>query len=115
MWPATGRPPPTNPHLTPPHPPAGALAEYVKEEVNCRLLSTCADQLRYATVRAEPEWGVLGKRLGKAMGAVAAGVKALGMEQVGAGGGLGAQGCCAWGLPHQGHSRGRSATACPAL
>lgn len=32
------------------------------------------------SVRAEPEWGVLGKRLGKAMAAVAKAVKALPME-----------------------------------
>eukprot|EP00887_Chlorella_sp_A99_P005236 scaffold1.g5236.t1 len=58
------------------------LAEYVREEVNCRELSTCADPARYATVRAEPEWGVLGKRLGQAMGLVAKGVKELTMEQI---------------------------------
>lgn len=31
-------------------------------------------------MRAEPEWGLLGKRLGKAMAAVAKAVKALPME-----------------------------------
>ena len=38
----------------------------------------CCDQP--CSVRAEPEWGVLGKRLGKSMGAVAKAVKALPME-----------------------------------
>lgn len=36
------------------------------------------------SVRAEPEWGVLGKRLGKQMAAVAKAVKSLSMEVRGA-------------------------------
>ena len=67
----------TAPRLSPP---AGELREYVAEEVNVRCLTPCADPLRYCTVRAEPEWGVLGKRLGRAMAAVAKAVKALPME-----------------------------------
>lgn len=34
----------------------------------------------HCSVRAEPEWGVLGKRLGKQMAAVAKAVKTLGMD-----------------------------------
>jgi hypothetical protein len=61
-------------------PPAGELKEYVAEEMNVRALTPCADPLRYATLRAEPEWGVLGKRLGKAIGGVAKAVKDLSLE-----------------------------------
>ncbi|KAI7845602.1 hypothetical protein COHA_000889 [Chlorella ohadii] len=60
----------------------GELREYVAEEVNVRALTPCADPLKYCSVRAEPEWGVLGKRLGKAMAAVAKAVKALPMEDI---------------------------------
>jgi isoleucyl-tRNA synthetase len=63
---------------------AGELACYVTEEVNVRELATCADVAAYASVRAEPNWGALGKRLGKAMGAVSAGVKALSAAQIAA-------------------------------
>ncbi|PRW58449.1 isoleucine--tRNA cytoplasmic isoform B [Chlorella sorokiniana] len=60
----------------------GELREYVAEEVNVRALTPCADPLKYCSVRAEPEWGVLGKRLGKAMASVAKAVKALPMEDI---------------------------------
>ena len=60
--------------------PAGELREYVGEEVNVRSLTPCADPMRYCTVRALPEFQALGKRLGKAMAAVAKGVAALGVE-----------------------------------
>lgn len=50
------------------------------EELNLRALTPCADPLRYATLLAEPEWGVLGKRLGKAMGGVAKAVRDLSLE-----------------------------------
>ena len=36
-------------------------------ELNVRVLETCSDQLKYATLRAEPDWQALGKRLGKAL------------------------------------------------
>ena len=49
-----------------------------------RCLETCADPLEYATLRAEPQWPVLGRRLGKDMGAVGAAVKALTAEQLSA-------------------------------
>ncbi|KAL4432409.1 hypothetical protein ABPG77_001708 [Micractinium sp. CCAP 211/92] len=60
----------------------GELREYVAEEVNVRVLTPCADPLKYCSVRAEPEWGVLGKRLGKQMAAVAKAVKSLSMEDI---------------------------------
>ncbi|KAG6741377.1 hypothetical protein POTOM_054611 [Populus tomentosa] len=56
---------------------AGKLKEYVLEELNVRSLIPCNDTLKYASLRAEPEFSVLGKRLGKSMGAVAKEVKAM--------------------------------------
>eukprot|EP00250_Pteridium_aquilinum_P020701 c24911_g4_i1 orf=421-4026(-) len=55
----------------------GKLGEYVREELNVRLLVRCSDPLKYASLRAEPDYSLLGKRLGKAMGAVAKEVKSL--------------------------------------
>jgi isoleucyl-tRNA synthetase len=55
----------------------GELAVYVQEELNVRTLTPCADPLRYATLRAEPDWSLLGKRLGRQMAAVGAAVRAL--------------------------------------
>ncbi|GAB4817754.1 hypothetical protein N2152v2_004800 [Parachlorella kessleri] len=60
----------------------GELREYVTEEMNVRLLTPCNDPQQYCTLRAEPEWQVLGKRLGKQMGAVAAAARALSAEQL---------------------------------
>ncbi len=60
----------------------GELAEFVEGELNVRSLTGCADQQAYATLRAEPEFQILGKRLGKGMGAVAAAVRALGNEDI---------------------------------
>ncbi|KAH8484228.1 hypothetical protein H0E87_028603 [Populus deltoides] len=56
---------------------AGKLKEYVLEELNVRSLIPCKDTLKYASLRAEPEFSVLGKRLGKSMGVVAKEVKAM--------------------------------------
>ncbi|CAB4293835.1 unnamed protein product [Prunus armeniaca] len=50
---------------------AGKLREYVLEELNVRSLVPCNDTLKYASLRAEPDFSVLGKRLGKSMGVVA--------------------------------------------
>jgi hypothetical protein len=65
------------PRSTPATPPAagalrapGELAEYVRSELNVAELAVCADVLAYAELAAEPEWGTLGKRLGKDMGKV---------------------------------------------
>ena len=46
---------------------SGELKDYVCSELNVRVLETCSDQLKYATLRAEPDWQALGKRLGKAL------------------------------------------------
>ncbi|OMP04628.1 Aminoacyl-tRNA synthetase, class Ia [Corchorus olitorius] len=61
---------------------AGKLSEYVKEELNIRNLDTCKDPLKYACLRAEPDFSVLGKRLGKSMGEVAKNVKAMSQEDI---------------------------------
>lgn len=61
---------------------AGKLREYVLEELNIRSLIPCDDTLKYASLRAEPDFSVLGKRLGKAMGVVAKEVKAMSQEDI---------------------------------
>lgn len=61
---------------------AGELKEYVVEEVNVRSLKTCADPLQYCTLRAEPDYPSLGKRLGKGMAKVGKAVKSMSIEQI---------------------------------
>ncbi|PQM40320.1 isoleucine--tRNA ligase cytoplasmic [Prunus yedoensis var. nudiflora] len=61
---------------------AGKLREYVLEELNIRSLVPCNDTLKYASLRAEPDFSVLGKRLGKSMGVVAKEVKAMSQESI---------------------------------
>ncbi|EOY07019.1 TRNA synthetase class I (I, L, M and V) family protein isoform 2 [Theobroma cacao] len=61
---------------------AGKLREYVLEELNIRSLVPCNDTLKYASLRAEPDFSVLGKRLGKSMGVVAKEVKAMSQEDI---------------------------------
>ncbi|CAN6722905.1 unnamed protein product [Malus baccata var. baccata] len=60
----------------------GKLREYVLEELNVRSLVPCNDTLKYASLRAEPDFSVLGKRLGKSMGVVAKEVKAMSQESI---------------------------------
>ncbi|GBF99525.1 hypothetical protein Rsub_11959 [Raphidocelis subcapitata] len=62
----------------------GELREYVESELNVRSVETCADPLEYAVLKAVPEWQVLGKRLGRDMGRVGEGIKALGAGQLAA-------------------------------
>ncbi|KAG2726074.1 hypothetical protein I3760_01G095100 [Carya illinoinensis] len=61
---------------------AGKLREYVLEELNVRSLEPCNDTLKYACLRAEPDFSVLGKRLGKSMGVVAKEVKGMSQEDI---------------------------------
>ncbi|KAJ4968949.1 hypothetical protein NE237_015650 [Protea cynaroides] len=61
---------------------AGKLKEYVLEELNIRSLVPCNDPLEYASLRAEPDFSVLGKRLGKAMGSVAKEIKAMSQADI---------------------------------
>ncbi|XP_031488181.1 isoleucine--tRNA ligase, cytoplasmic [Nymphaea colorata] len=60
----------------------GKLREYVMEELNVRSVVPCSDPLTYASLRAEPEYSVLGKRLGKAMGVVAKEIKAMSQADI---------------------------------
>lgn len=60
----------------------GKLRDYVVEELNVRQLDVCADPMQYATVKAEPNFAVLGKRLGKAMGQVGKAVKSMTREEI---------------------------------
>ncbi|CAK9141640.1 unnamed protein product [Ilex paraguariensis] len=61
---------------------AGKLKEYVLEELNVKSLLPCNDSLKYASLHAEPDFSVLGKRLGKSMGVVAKEVKAMSTEDI---------------------------------
>ncbi|KAK7283432.1 hypothetical protein RIF29_12948 [Crotalaria pallida] len=58
------------------------LGEYVKDELNIRSLVTSSNTLEYASLRAEPDFSVLGKRLGKSMGIVAKEIKAMSQESI---------------------------------
>ena len=46
---------------------AGDLLPYVLEEMNVREVHTCNDPMQYSSVKASPQWGALGKRVGKSM------------------------------------------------
>lgn len=61
---------------------AGKLKEYVLEELNIKSLVPCNDTLKYASLRAEPDFSILGKRLGKSMGVVAKEVKAMSTDDI---------------------------------
>ncbi|KAL6970780.1 isoleucine--tRNA ligase [Sarracenia purpurea var. burkii] len=61
---------------------AGKLKEYVLEELNVKSIVPCNDPLKYASLRAEPDFSVLGKRLGKSMGVVAKDVKSMSQEDI---------------------------------
>ncbi|CAH9101166.1 unnamed protein product [Cuscuta europaea] len=58
------------------------LKEFVLEELNVQSLETCSNTLEYASLRAEPDFSVLGKRLGKSMGEVTKAVKAMSTEDI---------------------------------
>ncbi|AQK81818.1 Isoleucine--tRNA ligase, cytoplasmic [Zea mays] len=60
----------------------GKLKEYVMEEINVKTVTPCNDPLMYASLRAEPNFSVLGKRLGKDMGKVSNVVKKMTQEQI---------------------------------
>ncbi|MCO5588900.1 hypothetical protein L7F22_042861 [Adiantum nelumboides] len=60
----------------------GKLGEYVREELNVQMLISCSDPLKYASLRAEPDYSLLGKKLGKAMGVVAKEVKNLTQSEI---------------------------------
>ncbi|KAH7654805.1 Isoleucine--tRNA ligase protein [Dioscorea alata] len=60
----------------------GKLREYVMEELNVKAIIPCNDPLKYASLRAEPDFSVLGKRLGKSMGIVAKEIKAMSLPDI---------------------------------
>mmetsp|Transcript_38976 Transcript_38976/g.96569 ORF Transcript_38976/g.96569 Transcript_38976/m.96569 type:complete len:613 (+) Transcript_38976:2042-3880(+) len=60
----------------------GELRDYVVEELNVRQLDVCGDLMQYATVKAEPNFASLGKRLGKAMGMVTKAVKDMSQDDI---------------------------------
>ena len=60
----------------------GELRAYVVEELNVRELECELDPLKFATIKAEPNFAVLGKRLGKAMGAVGKAVKEMSVADI---------------------------------
>lgn len=60
----------------------GDLLPYVLEEMNVREVQTCNDPMQYSSVKASPQWGALGKRVGKSMPQVKAAMEALTLEQL---------------------------------
>ncbi|KAK1416993.1 hypothetical protein QVD17_26115 [Tagetes erecta] len=60
----------------------GRLKEFVLEELNVKSIVPCNDPLKYASLRAEPDYSVLGKRLGKSMRVVAEALKAMSQEEI---------------------------------
>ncbi|KAG5548420.1 hypothetical protein RHGRI_013943 [Rhododendron griersonianum] len=56
--------------------------QFVLEELNVKSVVPCNDLLKYASLRAEPDFSVLGKRLGKSMGIVAKEVKAMSQKDI---------------------------------
>ncbi|KAL7254186.1 hypothetical protein ACSBR1_008565 [Camellia fascicularis] len=58
------------------------LKLFVLEELNVKSIVPCNDPLKYASLRAEPEFSVFGKRLGKSMPVVAKEVKAMSQEDI---------------------------------
>ena len=62
----------------------GQLGGYVREEVNALELLASSDVSAFCTLRCEPNWALLGKRLGKGMAGVGAAVKAMAAADVAA-------------------------------
>ena len=60
---------------------SGDLAAYVKEELNVAELGA-ADPDEYGSVSVQPNFAVLGKKLGKDVKAVSAALRALSMDDV---------------------------------
>ncbi|GBG73958.1 hypothetical protein CBR_g17670 [Chara braunii] len=56
--------------------------QYVLEEMNVRSIVPCSDLLKYANLRAQPEYSILGERLGRSMGEVAKRVKSMSLAEI---------------------------------
>ncbi|KAK2986143.1 hypothetical protein RJ640_030688 [Escallonia rubra] len=69
-------------HNKPLKTPLREMVVYVLEELNIKSFVPCNNPLKYASLRAEPDFSVLGKRLGKSMGLVAKEVKAMSQEDI---------------------------------
>lgn len=61
---------------------SGDLQEYVAEESNVQNIVVCNDPLKFAILKAVPDWRLLGKRLGKRMGSFAKAIQALPEDQL---------------------------------
>jgi isoleucyl-tRNA synthetase len=61
---------------------SGELQEYVAEESNVQNIIVCNDPLKYATLKAVPDWRILGKKLGKKMGQMAKSLQELPHDQL---------------------------------
>jgi len=60
----------------------GELRESVVDELNVQQLDICSDPMQYATVYAEPNFAVLGKRLGKNMGITSKAIKGMSQADI---------------------------------
>lgn len=60
----------------------GELREYVMDEINIVNLETCSEPEKFAKLKAEPDWKILGKRLGKQMPPVAKAINELDADQI---------------------------------
>lgn len=60
----------------------GELHDYVTGELNILTLTPCSDRLQYSTLRAVPDFKLLGKKLGKKMAAVGNAIKNLTQEEI---------------------------------
>ena len=60
----------------------GQLEEYVAEEGNVMNIAVCNDPLKYAVLKAVPDWSILGKKLGKKMGLVAKAINGLSQDEL---------------------------------
>ena len=56
---------------------AGQLEEYVSEEGNVMQIVVCNGPLKFAQLKAVPDWSILGTRLGKKMGIAAKAINSL--------------------------------------
>ena len=59
-----------------------SLKSYITSELNIRDISISSDPLQYADLRAEPNFTLLGKRLGKKMGSISKIIKNMSTETV---------------------------------
>ncbi|CAL6305181.1 unnamed protein product [Bathycoccus prasinos] len=59
-----------------------SLKSYITSELNVRDISVSSDPLQYADLRAEPNFTLLGKRLGKKMGSISKIIKNMSTETV---------------------------------